>query len=61
MLDFMDGYKTKSGVWMWVLPAVLMYFMPHLDVNAVLVFMQDVLAPGLVGLGVLGKWDKRND
>jgi len=58
MLDFMDGYKTKTGVWMYVLPLVLMYLFPGMGGQEVLDVMKEVLAPALVGLGLVGKLEK---
>jgi len=58
MWEMLNGHKTKLGVWMYVVPLVLMYFLPEMDKEGLMVFMQDVLAPALVGVGVVHKVEK---
>lgn len=59
MLDvFMNGYKTYSGVLLYVVVGMIMYLMPDLADEKLLVVMKDYVAQGLVGVGLVHKVDK---
>jgi len=58
MWDMLSGYKMYSGMWLWVGCGLMMYLMPELADEKLMVVMKDYVAMGLLGVGGVHKLEK---